>query len=466
MSDPAPVSVARPGLVLLVVAGGTLLSTLAGSSITLALPAIGRDLGLPIDLTRWVMIAFLLSVTVSLLVAGRAGDLLGHRRLYLGGFLLFGLTSLACGLARGFPMLVGGRVLQGMAGAMVMAAGPALITTTLPSGRRGRSLGLLATATYVGLTVAPSLGGWLVGAFGWRSVFLINVPVALAIVVTGTLLLPPGDRRRKVALDASGALTLLFGAPLLLLAFTEGPRWGWTSPPTLICGAAGGLTLVGFVLLQSRRPEPLLDVSLFRSRMFSAAAASALCNYVALFVPIILLPFYLLEGLRASPSVSGLVLSAQSLAMALVASPAGWISDRIGTRGLAATGLAVLALGVGALATIDASSGAPTISLWLALMGLGTGIFISPNSSALMGAAPHARQGVAGAVMAVARNLGMMIGVSAGTEVFRALGGRTGAVWRPLDTRALRHAFAAAAVVSALGALIVLVGGKAKSADE
>lgn len=449
---------ARPSLVLAVVAGGTLLSTLAGSAVTLALPAIGADLRLSLEGTRWVMLALLVTVTVALLPCGRLGDLIGHRNVYLAGFLLFALTSGLCGLAQGLPTLIAGRALQGLAGALVMAAAPALVTTTLPAASRGRSLGLLSSATYVGLTFGPPLGGWLLAMLDWRWIFFVNVPVAAVICLAGQRLLPPVPRASGLRFDTGGATALVLSGALLLVALSEGQYRGWLSPAIVIGLAAGLAGSVFFVLLQRRRREPLLDLGLFQSRTFSAASLAAVCNYVALFIPIILLPYYFAEGRQVSPSHAGLLLSAQPLLMAFSASPSGALSDRVGTRGLAAAGMVLLAAGLWGLGRLGPASSLLAAAAWLALTGVGTGLFISPNSSALMGAAPGGQQGVAGAVMAVARNLGMMLGVTAASQLFAAAGGHTGRPpWRSGDYAAMRWALLHAAAVALLGAVLALL---------
>jgi len=458
--QPASSTAVRPWLVLLVVGLGTLLSAASASTVNLALPHIGGELSISVDLAGWVMSSFLLAVTVLLLVAGRVADLIGHQKVYLVGFALVGLASLGCGLAGSIETLLGARVLQGVGGAMVMATGPALLTTSFPGSQRGRALGMLSTATYTGLTVGPPLGGWVVSAASWRWVFFINLPVALLVVALGLGCLPRSKPRPTSSFDWGGALTLVTGLPLLLFAAAQGNRLGWTTLPIVASAAAGLLLLGAFVWLEARGRRPLLDLGLFRSQVFAGAVLSAFGNYVSLFVPIILLPFFLIEGLGLSASRAGLLLSAQPLVMALVAWPSGRLSDRIGSRGLATVGLLVLAVGLGGLSTLGQHSSSLAVSGWLGVMGLGTGIFISPNSSALMGAAPRRQQGVAGGVMGVARNLGMIVGVAVGTSVFMAAGGRTGRSWEPADYQAFSTALWVACGVCVLSALAAVLRGK------
>jgi MFS family permease len=391
--------------VLLVVCVGTMLGAMAGSMVNLTLPSIGRELQISIDASRWVVQAFLIVNALLLLPAGRLSDAIGHGRVYLFGFALFGAMSMVCGLAGSFWVLVLGRVLQGVGAAMLMATGPALLTTTFPPAERGRALGLLASATYIGLTIGPPLAGALISSFDWRWTFYFNVPIAAVVVGLGLARLPRTARR----------------APT--------PRRGLAAP-----------------------------LALFRSWTFSGAVLSALANYVALFAVILLIPFYLEEGLGLAPSRVGLYLAVQPLAMAVVASPSGWLSDRIGSRGLATGGMLLLVVGLVGASTLDAGSAVPTVICWLALIGLGTGVFISPNSSALMGAAPRAQQGMAGSLMAEARIVGMLLGVALASALFDLGGGRTGDDWRPQEYAALELALRAAAGVALFGAIAAALG--------
>jgi len=405
-----------------VVGLGTLLSALSGSSINLALPDLGQDLQISLTMSRWVLQAFLLAVAITLPLAGRASDALGHARVYLAGFALFAIMSLACGLAQRIELLVAGRALQGVGGAMVMATGPALLTTSFPAQQRGRVLGFISTATYLGLTIGPTVGGLIVGAGGWRWTFLFNVPLSAVVLLLGLRHLP-----RPAGAGRSGV------------------------------AASPGMARFA--------PWALVDWGLFRSPLFTCAAVSALANYIALFITTLLVPFYLLEGLGCDPSQAGIILSAQPLVMALVATPSGWLSDRIGSRGLASAGLALQALGLFCLTRVTGNGTTLTVAGCLAIVGLGTGIFISPNSSALMGAAPRERQGAASSVLAEARIVGMFLGVTLGTTLFAAAGGRTGAAWGPADLAALKTALGWAVWVALGGAVIAALRGDRRGAE-
>jgi MFS family permease len=276
----------------------------------------------------------------------------------------------------------------------------------------------------------------------------------------GYAYLPRKKVEKRPKFDLPGAFTLLVGLPFLLLIVSESQRWGadfWMTWLALGLGAGGALA---FVLIQLRSSSPLLNLSLFRSRIFSGSALSAVANYIALFCVFIMMPFYLEEGLHLPTAVTGLILSVCPLAMALVASPSGWLSDRIGSRGLATGGMLILAAGIFGLSRLGADENIALVILSLGTVGLGTGIFISPNSSALMGAAPRTQQGAAGAIMAEARTLGMFIGVAVSTAIFHAAGGQTGAQWRPVEFDANQLSLLAGTGVAILGALCASLRGK------
>jgi EmrB/QacA subfamily drug resistance transporter len=404
--------------------------------------------------------AYLLSTGVLLLPAGKLGDLLGHARVYLAGFVLFSSTALLAGLANGLETLLAARLLQGAGGALVAATGPALLTTTTDPSRRGRALGVVATATYTGLTAGPPLGGAIVSALGWRWIFFVHLPVGALVLAAGALCLPRARPARPASFDWRGAALLVASLPPLLVALSEGSRLGFGHPAIWGSGLAGIVAVGVFVAHERRCPSPLLDLSLFRSPALSGAVLSALANYVALFVATLLLPFFLEEGLRHHPAAVGMLLAMQPLVMAAVASPSGWLSDRIGSRGLAMAGMLGVAAGLLCLSSLDGEASRATVAACLAVVGLGTGVFISPNSSALLGAAPRAQQGAAASLLAEARVLGMLLGVALGSILFALAGGHSGQAWTAVDFGAMALALRVAAGVAVLGALAAALRGR------
>ncbi len=406
-------------LILLAIGVGSFMSALDGSVVNTILPVVSRAFGSDVATIEWVVTVYLLVVSGLLLSVGRLGDLRGHKPVYVSGFAVFVLGSALCGFAPNVVALIASRALQALGAAMLFANAPAILTKNFPAVERGRALGLQATMTYLGLTAGPSIGGWLADQLGWRSVFYINVPVGLIAVWLSLRFIPrdPAPDRAE-RFDPAGAVLFLLGLVTLLLGLNQGHAWGWTSFPIVGLLAAAGLLLAAFVVVEGRVPYPMLDLGLFRRRLFSASVASAVLNYICLYSIVFLLPFYLIQGRGLTPSQAGLILTAQPLVMAVVAPLSGALSDRIGSRLPSSLGMAILACGLFLLSRLGPQSSLPAVAASLAIAGLGTGIFISPNTSALMGSAPRNRQGIASGVLATARNVGMVIGVGVAGAIF------------------------------------------------
>lgn len=446
---------------LLAVGVGTFMSALDGSVVNTVLPIISRAFGSDVATVEWVVTVYLLVVSGLLLSFGRLGDLRGHKSVYVSGFGVFVLGSALCGLAPTVAALVAFRTLQALGAAMLFANSPAILTANFPPSQRGQALGLQATMTYLGLTVGPSLGGWLTSQIGWRAVFYINVPVGLLALALSLRFIPPdtvADQREQF--DLAGASTFMAGLIALLLALNQGHAWGWTSAPILGLLVLSGVLLALFLVIESRIPYPMLDLSLFRHRLFSAATASAVLNYICVYSIVFLLPFYLIQGRGLSPAQAGLLLTAQPLVMAIAAPLSGTLSDRIGSRLPSTLGMAVLAVGLVLLSRLGPTSPPGQVAAALAVAGLGTGTFISPNTSALMSAAPRHRRGIASGVLATARNVGMVLGVGLAGAIFTTVVARGQALGSATALfEAIRISLLVAAAVAVLGALVSAARG-------
>lgn len=410
----------RKWWVLLAIGLGTFMAAMDGSVVNTILPVMAGSFNTGIADIEWVVVVYLLVLSGLMLSFGRLGDLRGHRTLYIVGFTFFLVSSALCGLAPSVGWLVGFRAFQAVGGAMLAANSPAILTRNFPASQRGQALGLQATMTYLGLTVGPTLGGWLAGQFGWRSVFYINIPVALAAILISLVFIPQ-DRPAGVIekFDPLGAVLFIAGLTTLLYALNQGHTAGWGSPVILSLLAASLVLLAVFIYVESKIDSPILDLSLFtRSRIFTGATLSALLNYICVYSILFLMPFYLITGRHLDPAQAGLLLSSQPVIMALVAPVSGTLSDRLGTRWPSVAGMLLLAAGLFLLSRLDGSSPLPQVALALAIVGSGTGIFISPNNSALMGSAPRHRQGIASGILATARNTGMALGIGISGAIF------------------------------------------------
>ncbi|PKO19125.1 MAG: MFS transporter [Chloroflexi bacterium HGW-Chloroflexi-10] len=428
-------------LVLLSVGLGTFMSALDASVVNVSLPVITHDFQSSITQIEWVVTIYLLTVSCLLLAFGRLGDMQGHKRVYTFGFVIFILSSALCGLSTSAGMLIGLRALQAIGAAMLFANSPAILTGNFPAAQRGQALGLQATLTYLGLAVGPSLGGFLTQHFGWQAVFYINVPIGL-LALFFCLRFIPNDRRQANGerFDWIGAGLFLLGMVSLLFVLNQGQSWGWGSLPTLALAVFALLCLLLFVRLEIRSTNPMLDLNLFRQRVFSFSVLSALLNYMSMYCIIFLLPFYLIQARGFSPAHSGLILTVQAVVMSLTAPISGYFSDRVSPRWLATIGMAILAAGLGMLSFLQAATPQWYIAISLAVTGLGTGMFISPNNNVLLGSAPRNRQGIASGILATARNVGMVLGVGLAGAVFTTVLGHgelaidTGGIFRAIQS--------------------------------
>jgi EmrB/QacA subfamily drug resistance transporter len=480
-SHPAPSQQDRQAVAIPAVAGpskwavlatvglGTFLSVLDSSIVNLSLPTIATDLAADVSVVQWVVLAYLLTITGLLLTFGRAGDLVGRERIYVGGMIVFAVGTVMCGVARDITELVVSRVVQGIGSAMVMSVSPALTASAFPVGERGRALGINSTIVAVGQISGPVFGGLLLQYIDWRAVFYLRVPLILIGAVLAWRVLK-ASQRHAASFDISGSVLLFIWLSALTLGVNQGRQLGFDSPVTLGLLA---ITIVGiglFVWRQFRAAAPLLDPALFGNRLFTASSASSLLSFMSNSSVQILMPFFLIQILMASPRDAGLMLLPQPIVTTIIAPFSGWLSDKLGSRILATTGLAIAAAGLFALSTLGADAGYLDVAPPLALIGLGIGLFQSPNNSALLGSVPHSRMGVASGMLALMRNLGLVMGTAV-----------AGAVWtgrmalhqsvlsagsiRGLDLATasslagMRDAFVVAGCLCALGAVTSLIRG-------
>src|SRR5690625_1896763 len=301
--------------VLASVSVGALMGPLDGSILNIALPSIASEFQAPLTSLEWVVMSYLLVVSATLLIYGRMGDLYGQKRIYVVGFGIFVIGSLACSLAPGLWSLVGFRVIQALGAGMMIAMGPAIITRIFPARERGMALGMNSMVVAVGLASGPTLGGILVESIGWRSIFWINVPIGILAIVWALRVIPAGSRSAYERFDLRGALLFFIFLSSLLLIASSGPAWGWGSPGIWILGVVGAIAAALFIRTEMTVEAPMVDLSLFRNQVFVSAAVSCLLNFVAQFSVTFLMPFYLQSAMAFSVKQAGLILSTVPLVM-------------------------------------------------------------------------------------------------------------------------------------------------------
>ncbi len=442
-------------LVLAAIGIGTYMSALDASVVNTILPVVTEYFHTDVATIEWVVTTYLLVVSGLLLSVGRLGDMRGNKNTYVTGFVIFVIGSVTCGVSPTPIYLILSRAFQAIGAAMLFANSPAILTKAFPREQRGQALGLQGAMTYLGLTTGPFLGGWLTDTLGWHSVFYINVPIGLIAIWLSLTVIPrdiPSDKREQF--DLAGAFTFLIGLVALLFALNQGHHWGWSSPIILGLFVASFLTLSLFLRIERHVPTPMLDLSLFQRRVFTISTITPILNYICTYSLLFLTPFYLIQARGLSASQAGLILTAQPIVMALTAPFSGSLSDKVGSRLPTTLGLLIFSGGLLLLSRLTLTSQYSFAIISLAICGFGTGLFVAPNNSALMGDAPRNRQGIASGVLALGRNVGMVLGI-----------GLTGAVFTTIlahgnqkDPSVLVHAFNISLIftsgIALLGAVI------------
>ncbi|MDR3599115.1 MAG: MFS transporter [Desulfosporosinus sp.] len=405
--------------ILATVSVGTFMSTLDSSIVNVALPTISGKLQANLSTLQWVVTAYLLTISSLLPVFGRIADLLGRKRVFSLGFLIFTLGSALCGFATNIWFLIGMRVLQAVGASMLMANSSALIIANFPPKERGQALGLTGTVVALGSLTGPALGGILVGLFSWRSIFYINLPIGILGYLAAQIILPKDNpQQNNETFDFVGAFFFTLGMVSLLFAVSNGEDWGWQSSPILLGLFIGTLLLGLFVYTELQVNNPMIHFSLFRIRPFFIGNITGFLSFVAMYANTMLMPFYLQHVLNYSPTQVGLLMTFFPLMMAITAPLSGRASDRIGPLILTTSGLFCTALSFLYLSTVTTTSLYWQIIPGLLLMGLGTGLFQSPNNSSVMSSVPTSKLGVAGGINALVRNVGMVIGIVFSVSLF------------------------------------------------
>ncbi|GCE04735.1 MDR family MFS transporter [Dictyobacter aurantiacus] len=409
---------------LLVVAIGVFMATLDSSIVNISLPAIARNFGVPLSgAVEWVIIAYLVVTAAVLLTAGRLADMVGRKSVWLTGLVVFTGSSALCGLAPSLTFLIAARALQGFGGALLMAVSPAMLTAAFPSHERGRALGLNAIIVALGVSIGPILGGFITGYFSWRWIFYVNLPIGILGLIATLTFIKEKVQRRPGRFDPLGAILLAVGLASLTAGLSFAQELGWGSPPILALLIVGVLALIILPFVELRVPNPAIVLSLLKNRVFTSALLSLIISFLALFAVSFMLPFYLEELRGFSTELSGLLLTPLPLTIAFIAPFSGSLADRIGTRWLAAGGLAIAGLGLVFVSFLNAHTSIWGIVWPLLVTGIGQSIFQSPNNSALLGAAPPQHQGSASGFLATARTMGQSLSIALAGAIFSALGG-------------------------------------------
>ena len=452
----------------------TFMAALDSSVINLVMPLIMEEFGVTLSMAEWVVTAYLLMVSSLLLTYGRLSDLYGQKRIYLTGLIIFIFGSVLCGLSVSIGMLIVCRIIQALGAGMLFATGPAIITNAVSPERRGRALSAVAVSVALGLSAGPVIGGFLATYVGWPSIFFINVPIGLVAIVLVVLKVPDfKPKAEKVPFDILGSVLVFFALLLILLPLNISGDYDIS--PVLFIGLIGaGVVLIALFIVRERRYKyPMLDLNLFKNRVFAGSNAAALFIYLAQFILVVLVPIYL-QSLRGfSTSLSGLLYLPMPLAAMCIAPVSGMLSDRVDSRFISSTGALIMAGGLFMISFVNTITPIGYIIVSMAVVGLGFGIFQTPNNSAIMGSVPAKFRGIASGTLATMRNIGMALGAAVAAALFEFFGQQAnqllaadGLSGQALESAsfvsAIHYTYLAAAAVALLCMTASLVKGRVK----
>jgi len=400
------------------VAMGVFLATIDSSIVNVALPTMVKELSTTFAIVEWIVLVYLLTISILMLSVGRIADIVGKKKLYLAGFLVFLTGSLLCGTATHIYALIGYRVIQAIGAAFMMVLGTAIVTEGFPPTERGMALGFIGTVVSAGVITGPTLGGIILHYLKWNWIFFVNLPVGVVGILLVQKYVPDIVPNLKQHFDITGAVIMFLGLGSFLFSLSFGQMYGFTQPAVIILFIVFIAMLILFIRFERKTREPMLDLALFKNTQFSVNVFTGFLTFVANSGNFFLMPFYFTNVLHLSSGKIGLLMGIIPGVMSFTAPISGKLSDRLGTRVISLCGLVFLFIGIFSLTTLDVMTTIPQYIIRAIPIGLGLGLFQSPNNSAIMGAAPKNRLGIAAGMMSLTRTLGQTTGIAL-----------TGALW-------------------------------------
>lgn len=446
-------------LILLLIIITSFINPFLGAAINIALPTISQEFSMGAVGMSWVAMSFLLSSAVFLVPLGKLADIKGRKLIFLIGNIIITITSMLCALAHTGSMLIALRALQGIGSAMVFGTGVAIITSVYPPKERGKAIGITVTSVYIGLSIAPFLGGLLTQYLGWRSIFYITVPFGLLVIwITWKYIKEEWADAKGERFDFPGSIIYLFSMSAFMFGFSKLPE-----ASAIILAAAGLMGLVGFTLMEMKVKFPVFNMVLFTSnRLFAFSNLAALINYSTTFAITFLLSLYLqyIQGL--SPRDAGMILITQPVTMALVASISGKLSDTYDPRILSSVGMGIIVGGLVMLTLLSEQSSVSYLILILAIVGFGFGMFSSPNTNAIMGSVDKKYLGIASATVGTMRLTGQMMSMGIATLILQVFIGNNpiSAQYSTEFMASMRTIFIVFVILCTVGVFASLARGK------
>lgn len=402
-------------IMLIIILLATYMATLDSSILNVALPKISTSLHVTTSEVEWVVTSFLITVTATILIFGRLGDIIGKTKVFKFGIIVFTLGSLICGLTNSFLILVLARVIQAIGAASAMANSQGIVTQIFLANERGRALGLVGAFIALGSMTGPPLGGLIVSVIGWKYIFLINVPIGIIVFLMALKIFPNIDKTKNEKIDRKGALLFVIAMSAFFVSIEQGQNTGYDNPLIILGLIVSIIAFISFLIVEKKSDVPLLHLSIFKNSLFSTSIICALISFIVLSASNIILPFYFEDAKQISPAITGFYMIVSPIVLAVVAPFSGYLSDKIGSEILTLIGLILISLGLGLTGTLNENSPIIMIMLFIVIIAVGEGMFQSPNNSLVMSSVPKTKLGIAGSVNALIRTVGMVLGTSIAT---------------------------------------------------
>nr|DAW33041.1 MAG TPA: hypothetical protein [Caudoviricetes sp.] len=399
---------------------GNFLGMLDSSTVNLALYPIAQGLNISLTEVQWIIIAYMLVLTVFLPFFGKLGDIFPKNKVYSCGFLIFAIGAFLNSTAPNFYLLIFYRCIEAMGASIMIANGPAVIATLFKGEDRGKALGINACLVAVGGMSGPAVGGALINYFGWRTIFLPSVPLAIAGAIFSYKLLPYYIKKKPFKFDYRGFFYFTIALFALLLAISEGHTWGWKSIKIITLGVMtlifGGL----FYFRDSKINYPLINFKMFKIKTFTFGNIAVMTSYMTMFTNGILLPLFLQEIVKYNALITGLLILPYSVASSIVAPFAGSYAGKHGSRTLTILGPSIYILALIIFTTFNAHTQMWEVILASVIMGIGNGCFQSPSNTAIITSVKKEELGIASGILSLARNLGNILGVAVTITLFES----------------------------------------------
>jgi len=429
---------------------GVLLAQLDSMVVNLALKHIGAELHSGVSGLQWVLDAYNLTYASLLLTGGTLGDLYGRRRIFAAGTAAIIVGTAVCGVAPDTAILIAGRALTGLGAALVIPSSLAILAVTYAdANQRAQALGIWASCNGLAMVIGPTIGGLLVDSAGWRSIFLLTLPIAALTFAMALWTVPESAHAEGRRLDLPGQVLAIAGLGALSFAAIEGSRLGWTAPPILAGFAAFALLLPVFVAVERRTEGPLVPLALFRHGTFVASLLVAGLMTFGMYGMLFLVPIELQVAHGASAFRAGIELLPNSVVFLVVSNLSGWLAVRFGARAMMAAGMAAMGGGLMVIVALPANAPYPALAAGLAIIGVGLGLNTGPVNSVAVASVPPARSGTASGLVNTTRMIGATLGIAVLGAVFAAFAGQS-----PGEPAAVTHGLRAALMVGAAGELM------------